>query len=206
MDGATALAAAVGLVAALAAVVVMWSIASGAITNLLVVRPAPGLSPVGRDVLRDAITAVAKEDRPWIVRPCPEQPRADFVGEWRLADARWWGLAQRNGLSVAYRAWFALDERHHELRCTEETTSIRWSAGVSGLVPTVSWGGSFFRGIILFERTKERAWGLKDEPPLAPGAVVAYDFDPWRIKGPIIRAALERGWAYRPVVRVGQLR
>lgn len=57
-----------------------------------------------------------------------------------------------------------------------------------------------------FERTREVVFGLKDEPALAPDLVVAYDFDPWRVKGPLIRAALERGWSYRPATGFGQLK
>ncbi len=114
----------VALVAVIGAVVVMWAIASGRISDLLVVRPAPGMTPVSRDDLWYAEMALAREEHPWVVRPRPEEPRAHFVAEWDLADARWWGLAQRNGLSVAYRAWFALDERRHELRRTEERSRI----------------------------------------------------------------------------------
>lgn len=169
-------------------------------------RPAPGLAPQGRDALWAAVMALADEHRPWTLRPCPEEPRADFVGEWRLADARWWGLAQRSSLSVAYRAWFAMHEPSHQLRCVEERSSVQWSAGAAGLVPNVSWGASFFRGVILFERTREVILGLRDEPPLEPGTVIEYDFDPWRIKGPVVRTALERGWSYRPVTRIGLLR
>ena len=62
------------------------------------------------------------------------------------------------------------------------------------------------QGIVLFERTREVVLGLRDEPLLAPGVVAAYDFDPWRVKGPIIRTALERGWSYRPATSFGQLR
>lgn len=193
----------VAVVAVLAAVVVMWSIASGKITDLLVVRPAPGIAPVGRDDLWYAVMALVREEHPWTARPCPEEPRAHFVAEWKLADARWWGLAQRNRLSSAYRAWFAIDEGKHELRCTEERSTMTWSAG--GPVPTISWGTSSFQGIVLFERTREIVLGLRDEPLLSPGVVVDYDFDPWRVKGPIIRAALERGWSYRPVASLGQL-
>ncbi|MBI2983686.1 MAG: hypothetical protein HYY42_05865 [Chloroflexi bacterium] len=196
----------VAVLAVVAAVVVMWAIASGKISDLLVVRPAPGIAPVGRDDLWFAEMALAREEHPWTVRPCPEEPRAHFVAEWKLADARWWGLAQRNGLSSAYRAWFAIDERRHELRCTEERSTVRWSAGAQGPVPAVSWSASSFQGIVLFERTREIALGLRDEPLLSPGVVVDYDFDPWRAKGPIVRIALERGWSYRPVASLGQLR
>lgn len=193
----------VGIAAAAGALIVIWAIASGKISDLLVVRPAAGIAPVARDDLWYAEMALAREEHPWVVRPCPEEPRAHFVAEWKLADARWWGLIQRNRLSSAYRAWFSLDERRHELRSCEERTTVNWSAG--GLAPGISWGTSSFRGIVLFERTREIVLGLRDDPPLSPGVVVDYDFDPWRVKAPIIRAALERGWSYRPVVTMGQL-
>lgn len=195
----------VGAVAAIIAVGVMLWIWTGKITDLLVVRPAPGIVPSSRDDLWAILMTLSRDDHPWVVRPCPEEPRAHFVAEWRIADARWWGLAQRNGLSSAYRAWFALDERVHELRCTEEETSVRWSAGTQGLVPAVAWERSSFQGIVLFQRTREMVAGLREEPSLSPGVVVSYDFDPSRVKGPIIRSALEHGWAYRPVPSFGLL-
>ncbi len=195
----------VGALVALAAVGVMLWIWTGKITDLLVVHPAPGIVPVSRDGLWTILMALSHDDHPWVIRPCPEEPRAHFVAEWRIADARWWGLAQRNGLSSAYRAWFALDERARELRATEEEATVRWSAGTQGLVPAVAWESSFFQGIVLFQRTREMVVALREEPGLSPGVVVSYDFDPSRIKGPIIRAALEHGWSYRPVASLGQL-
>lgn len=206
MDATAIAGVALGIVGVIGALAVMWAIASGGITKRLIVRPAPGIQPVGRDELWSALMSLDDEGRPWTVRPCPEEPRADFVAEWRLADARWWELASRNGLRVAYRAWFALEPAGHELRCLEQKTSTSWSAGAAGPTPVISWNRAFFQGVVLFERTREVVFGLKDEPALAPDLVVAYDFDPWRVKGPLIRAALQRGWSYRPATGFGQLK
>ncbi len=184
---------------------VMLALPLGLFNRLLVVRPEPGLPAVARVQLLEAILALNDDRRPWAYRSTPEDRRADLVAEWKLADARWWGAFQRNGLRRSYRAWVALDEATHELRVGEATASVSWSAGTQGLTPAIHWRASFFRGVILFERTREIAYGIRDELPPAVGEIYNYDFDPWRVKAPLLRLALEHGWSYCPVVHRFQL-
>lgn len=192
----------VGLLGAGAGVAVVVGISAGWFSGLAVVRPAPGVAARPAAEVLGAMLAANDEAKPWQLRPCPEEPRADVVGEWRVVDQRWWGLMARSGLRFTYRAWFALDEGRHEVSCAEEQGRVSW--GVEG--PSLHWEQSFFQGMILFQRTREIVYGLNDAPVPEFGRVVDYDFDPWRVKAPVVRAALERGWSFRPVVFRGQLR
>lgn len=172
----------------------------GLFNRLLAVRPAPERIPATRQSLIESILALNDDRQPWSYALTPDDPRADLIAEWKVADARWWGAFARNAFRRSYRAFVTLDERRRELRIVEESGSVRWTAGAGGAVPTVGWEGRFFRGVILFERSREKAYGLKDLFPLRAGELYGYDFDPWRVKGPLLKLAVEHGWSYCPVV------
>ncbi len=188
-----------GAMAGLAVPILIWR---GSFTRWLAARPDAGVAPVSRDELMLRLLALDNPKRPFSYRP---DDRYDLRAEWRLADASWWGVFQRNHLSASYLARVYLHERHREVRVFESWGRLEWSAGMYGVVPRVSWRRQFFRGVILFRRTKEIAYGIKDELPLDWGKVVDYDFDVWRIKGPILRTAVESGWTFCPVVHEGHL-
>lgn len=195
----------IGLLGVFAGLGVMLAIPLGTFNRFLRVRPAPGLTPTPLTALRSAFLAFDDEPRPWTVRTAPAGGRADFIAEWQLANAAWWDVLQRSGLTRSYRVLIRLDEATHEVRVTEQSGSVRWSAGVGGGTPAIHWSASFFRGVVLFERAREIAYGMRDADEPRLDRVVAYDFDPWRIKGPIVRTALEHGWTYAPVVHAFQL-
>ncbi len=189
-----------GLLGAGIAVAVIVGMPLGLFNRFLAVKPQAGVVPVGGEELARAILALNDERLPWSYTPTPDDQRADFVAEWKLTDARWWGVFSRNRLRKTYRAIVALDEAKHELRIVDESASVRWVVGANGPSPTLAWEGSFFRGVILFERSRELAYGLKEVAPLEVGRLYGYDFDPWRVKGPLLRTAIENGWWYCPVV------
>lgn len=184
---------------------VMLAIPLGMFNRFLRVFPDPGVSPITADELRTRLLGLNEERRPWTIRPSTNERRANLVAEWRIADSRWWGAFQRNGLKRSYRALIRLDDGTHEVRITEESGEVSWSAGAEGVMPALHWSRSFFHGVILFERAREIAYGIKDALPLEIGAVAEYDFDPWRVKGPILQVTVEGGWTYVPVVHAFQL-
>ena len=205
MSGAAWFPVAIGLGGVLLGVFVIVAIPFGLFNRLLRVRPAPGITPLSADILLQRLLALDDHQQPWTIRPAPDDRHADLIAEWRIADNRWWGLFQRNSLRRSYRAYIRLDASSHEVRITESSGSVTWSAGTAGVVPQVHWEARFFRGVVLFERAREIAYGLAELLPPRPAEVVAYDFDPWRVKGPILRAAVESGWTYAPVVHAYQL-
>ncbi len=190
----------VGSLGAGFAVLVVVGMPLGWFNRLLVVRPKQGVPPAAKERLLRAILALNDERRPWLYRETPADERADLVAEWKLADARWWGAFSANHFRHAYRASIALDESRRELRIFEETSTVSWTAGATGSVPHVGWEGSFFRGVMLFQRTRVVAYGVKDVLPLRVGELYNYDFDPWRVKSPLLKLAIENGWSYCPVV------
>lgn len=197
--------AVLGVVAAGLGLGVMLAIPLGFFNRFLRVAPETGAAPIAKGRLLAAILALNDERRPWAYRPTPDDPRTDIVAEWKLADARWWGAFQRNGFRRSYRALVALHEPTGELRIAEETSATSWTVGSEGITPIVRWSHRFFKGVILFERAREAAYGVVDELPPRIGEIYSYDFDPWRVKGPLLRLAVENGWAFAPVVHAFQL-
>lgn len=205
MEPAVAVGLLAGLFGVALALAVMVGIPLGWFNRALRVRPNPEAFPLGKDELLGRILALNDERRPWHYRLAPEESRADLVAEWRVADARWWAAFSRSGLKRTYRAYITLDEASRELRINEESQTIRWTGGVDGGVPHIGAQRDYFRGVILFERSRELAYGIKDIFPPEVGKVYEYDFDPWRVKGPLLQLAVENGWSFCPVVLRSQL-
>ena len=195
-----------GLLGAAAALWVVTSTFTGGFTRFLVVRPKPDTSVSSKEQLLQAILALNHPDLPYRFARDQTVPAADLLAEWKLADATWWGIFNKSGFSRHYRLLLYLDGNNHEVRATEETASVSWTAGALGPTPSASWQKTFFKGIILFERSWERAYGITEVKPFRVAEAYAYDFDPWRVKGPVVRATVEHGWAYCPVIYRYQLR
>ncbi len=200
MDGdaiALALGSMIGLLGTTAGLAVMIMLAKGSFSRLTITRSRPGVVPVSREELLRRLLALNDPRQPFHYLP---DDRYDLRAEWQIANADWWGFFQRNHLSTSYLARVFLHEKYHEVRVLEEQRALQWTARIDGnLVPRVSLHGSYFRGILLFHRTRELAYGIKDEIPLDWGKVVDYNFDVWRIKGQILRTAVESGWNFCPV-------
>lgn len=192
----------VGLLGALVGISVPVMMFRGSFSRWTATRPSPGIAPVSKEVLLQRLLALNDPSRPYSYRP---DDRYDIRAEWRLADASWWGALQRNHLSENYLAKIYLHDRFREVRIVEERGRLEWIAGMNGPVPRVAWSRQFFKGIVLFERSREVAYGIKDFIPPDWGAVVDYDFDVWRVKGPILRTAVESGWTFCPVVMESHL-
>jgi hypothetical protein len=123
----------------------------------------------------------------------------DFVAEWKIVDASWYGIFNQNRLSEAYRARLLLDEARHSVRCFEELGSVSWTSGTEGLRPHISYQRRFFSGRILFKKEYSVGYGIKDSATLEAGKVYEYKFDINDIRGPIMAAVKESGWEWAPV-------
>ncbi|MHB1132922.1 MAG: hypothetical protein ACYC4L_11095 [Chloroflexota bacterium] len=205
MDTEIMIGAVAGLLGVGLAIGVAVGIPLGWFNRLLAVRANPGAFPLSKAELLERLLALNDEARPWQYRLTPDDPRADLVAEWKLADARWWALFARSGFKRTYRAFISLDGERREVRVNEESSTVSWSGGVDGAVPQIGSQRDYFRGVILFERSRELAFGVKEIFPMDVGKVYDYDFDPWRVKGPLLRLAVENGWHYCPVVMRSQL-
>lgn len=89
---------AAGLLGAAAGLWVMVATFRGYFSRFVAVRPDPEVAPVSREELIRRILALNDPARPFSYRP---DERYDIRAEWRLADASWWGVLQRNHLSAA---------------------------------------------------------------------------------------------------------
>ena len=123
----------------------------------------------------------------------------DLVAEWKIVDAKWYGIFNKSGFKEAYRAGLLLDEARHSVRCYEELGSVSWTAGTKGLVPSVHYQTSFFRGRILFKKEWGKGYAIKDPKTLEVGKVYDYKFDVNEIRDPIAAVVRENGWEWVPV-------
>jgi len=192
---------AVGILGAAFAVGVVMAVLRGSFSRVLAAKPPAHVAPVGRQELIERLLALDDPAQPFHYRT---DSQYDLVAEWRIADASWWGFFSRYRLQETYRAKICLNEAHREARVLEERARVRWVG--NGSQPSVSWEAHRFQGVVLAERTREVEYGFRR--PLSPdwGRVVDYDFDVWRVKGPIRDTVLASGWIFCPVTRESHLR
>jgi hypothetical protein len=157
------------------------------------------IPPVTKSILIDRLLALNDPSKPYhIVRSAD----TDLIAEWKVVDAEWYGVLNKNGLKQAYRALLLIDESRHSVRCCEEFATISWTVGLKGPVPIVSYTRSFFQGRILYSKQHARGYGLKQLAPPEPGKIYDYKFDVNEIRGPIIVTVEESGWEWVPVTAI----
>ena len=157
------------------------------------------LPSVSKQALIDKILALNDPSRPYRV---VKGTNTDLTAEWKIADAEWYGIFNKNGLRQAYRAFLLVDEERHSVRCCEELGTVSWTVGLNGLVPTVSFRKAFFRGRILYKKEYAKGYGLKQLAPPEAGKVYDYKFDIDEIRGPIILTVEDNGWEWVPVTAI----
>ena len=155
-----------------------------------------GIPPVSKPTLIDRLLALNDASKPYHITKGVD---TDLIAEWKIVDAEWYGVLNKNGLKQAYKALLLVDESRHSVRCCEELGTVSWNVGVKGPIPTVSYAQSFFRGRILYSKQYAKAYGLRKLAPPEPGKVYEYKFDVNEIRGPIILTVEESGWEWVPV-------
>jgi hypothetical protein len=113
-----------------------------------------------------------------------------LVATWKYADAQWWELLARAGLTRVYELRMRFDEARHLVTLIDVTRAVAWRAGPQDV--RIGWGG--FRGIMAGYEAGT-AWGLDDD--LNFDELYDYEFSPQEIKTPIASAILKRGWDVR---------
>lgn len=151
---------------------------------------------VSRDVLYRRILELNDPSKPYHIIQGKD---SDLMAEWKIVDATWYGIFNKNRLSEAYRALLLLDDSRHSVRCFEELGSVNWSAGASGLIPSVHYQKRFFQGRILYKKEIAVGYGIKQLNPVEAGKVYDYKFDVNEIRNPIIDVVKESGWEWVPV-------
>jgi len=123
----------------------------------------------------------------------------DIIAEWKFVDASWYGIFSKSRLKGAYRMNLLLDEVRRSVRCYEEYGSVSWTAGASGLVPSVHYRKSFFGGRILYKKEFGKGYGIKEPGSFKFDKVYDYRFDIDDIRQPVIAVVEEGGWEWVPV-------
>jgi hypothetical protein len=159
------------------------------------VSPDRATAPAAEAELRRRLLAVNEEDAPFTVAPWKG---GRMRVEWRLADARWTHLLQKNRVLKVERLTLALDGRSHKARVVESSMSTRGSAGLSGLL--ASFGG--WMGIRFYGADMAKEYGLAYEPGRGWRLDKAYEyrFSAAELKAPFLAAVTESGWTWKPVM------
>jgi hypothetical protein len=164
----------------------LWDLLSGT------KRPAEGVKPKSAQDVRAALLAVNDPALPFTVRDgAPEG--VDFVAEWRIVDAAWYGIFSKSGLKKTFKVLMRLDKENREVRAVDEEWSVEWSAGV----PNLSRASSWQRGQRV-ERSFGIGFGISESG--VPGVVYQYSFSTGELKRPLQKAVTEAGWVWRAVV------
>ena len=100
------------------------------------------------------------------------------------------------GLTKAHQVCLELDPGRHRVLAQDREWTVSWSGGVAGL----GWSWSFFRGISFFQYECGAAVGLFFQDGRWTTTAHDYRFDLAEMKNPLIRAVVESGWTFAPVV------
>ena len=119
-----------------------------------------------------------------------EEKMGYLVATWRYAEAKWWEVLAKSGMSKVYQLHMKFDERLKEVVLIDVLKSVDWSVGPAD----VRLRGGLFRGVA-FEYETGVMWGIREN--IAPGKVYAYRFDNTEIKYPIMNSIIRRGWGVR---------
>lgn len=148
---------------------------------------------IPREELLKRLLELNSEKLPFIIRRGNKE-NCDLVVEWKLADAKWYGIFSKHGLTKWYKAYILLDDERKTARYLEETGTIEWVYGAEGLKPVIKREQAFFRGRILFAKEYEVAFGITEEKKL--GKIYEYMFDPSYPRSIIKKTVEEAGWEF----------
>lgn len=158
-------------------------------------RPS-SVPPVAKQELLRRLLALNDPAKPYQIVPAED---CDLKAEWKIADATWYGIFNKNGLKRTYTAHLLVDEERHSVRCFEQLRGLSWSVGSGGFTPQVSVQTSFFAGRFLTFKSWGKGYGFQRPTPSSAGKVYEYRFDIDEIRGPIADVVQECGWEWVPV-------
>jgi hypothetical protein len=156
--------------------------------------PPPGVSLVQPQTLRARLMAINDLGLPFRVRE--ERRRGRLVAEWRIGDARWFGLTEAGGLTKTHQVHLELDPKTHKVRAIDVDRTVSWGAGVANVA--ASW--AYFQGIDFFHYERGALVGLFFKDGRWTTTAYDYRFQLAEMKNPLIQAIVESGWTFAPVV------
>lgn len=154
-------------------------------------------SAVGKKELKEKILGLNYPNLPYQIRASKE---TDFILDWKIVDAKWYGIFSKEKLEKTYRGFILLDEERKTVRYCEEMGEVSWHIGTDGLwQPSVKFRAEFLKGRILFRKSWEVQYGIKDN--LTLGKAYEYKFDIEQVRNPLKKVIEENSWEFVPVIR-----
>jgi hypothetical protein len=142
------------------------------------------------------LLALNSPDLPYRIQASEE---SDLSITWNIADANWYGLFSKEHLSETYRAFILLDEVRRSVRYYEQLGRVQWSAGLSSFQPSISYVNTFFKGRVIYQKSWAAGFGKREDGTI--GKVYEYKYDMGRLRDPLVKAVIESGWEFVPVLR-----
>ena len=154
-------------------------------------------SAIGKDALKEKIIALNSPELSYQIMSAKE---TDFLLEWKIADAKWYGIFSKEKVAKTYRAFILLDDNRKTVRYYEELGNVEWHVGTDGIsAPSVRYREEFFKGRILFKKSWGAQYGIKEDKTL--GKIYEYKFDVGYARDPLKKIIEANGWEFVPVVR-----
>ena len=141
-------------------------------------------TPVSEQQLQATLLTINNHDNPFTVL---QHGPHKLVLTLRYADAAWWQIFARAGLSRVYELHMKFIPARQLVRVIDIQKNVDWRAGPQ----QVKLSASFSRGI-LFSQERAVQWGITDFGRL--GEQYKYRFSSEEIKGPVMKTILEHGW------------
>lgn len=152
---------------------------------------------ISKEELKEKILGLNSPDLLYQIQPSKE---TGFILEWKIVDAKWYGIFSKEKVSKIYRASILLDENRKTTRYYEELGSIEWHIGTDGIsAPSVRYREEFFKGRILFKKSWGVQYGIKESGKI--GKVYEYKFDIGYARDQLKKIVEASGWEFVPVVR-----
>ena len=155
-------------------------------------KSKPNIPPVGKQRLLEKLLGLNAPSLPYEIKPAED---TDLLIEWKIVDAKWFGIFSKERRKQIYRAYVLLDEALHAVRYCEELGTVEWAAGA----PKIAFQKEFFKGRILWQKSCGVQYGMKEG--LTIGKVYEYKFDIGYVRDPIKKSVEESGWEFVTVVR-----
>ena len=152
---------------------------------------------ISKNALKGKILNLNSAELPYQITPAKE---SDFFLEWKIVDAKWYGIFSKEKVGKTYQALILLDDSRKTAHYYEELGSVEWHIGTDGLWrPSVRYSAEAWKGRILFQKSWGAQYGIKESGKF--GKVYEYKFDIGYVRDPIKKIVQENGWEFVPVVR-----
>lgn len=154
-------------------------------------------SAINKEALKKKILTLNSAELPYQITSAKE---SDLSLEWKIVDAKWYGIFSKEKISKTYRALILLDDVRKTARYYEELGSVEWHLGTDGLwKPGIKYSAEVRKGRILFQKSWGVQYGIKESGKL--GKIYEYKFDIGLARDPAKKVIEESGWEFVPVVR-----